>query len=160
MYIPAAPLHQGFMPSMGRCLSGRKSTIGNRVYVKSVPRVRIPPCPLKQAAILVDCSLFYSLHRKQSRKLRPVSLTLRSRRPTLEIKQHHQAAQQTHQPPAPEPPAPHHHHQASQPPANHKPHSSPPSSRDSAAPAPRTAHAPYSQPPAARDCFPESSRKK
>ena len=32
---------------MGRCQSGRMSTIGNRVYVKSVPRVRIPPCPLQ-----------------------------------------------------------------------------------------------------------------
>lgn len=34
---------------MGRCQSGRMSTIGNRVYVKSVPRVRIPPCPLREA---------------------------------------------------------------------------------------------------------------
>lgn len=32
---------------LGRCQSGRMSTIGNRVYVKSVPRVRIPPCPLR-----------------------------------------------------------------------------------------------------------------
>lgn len=33
---------------LGRCQSGRMSTIGNRVYVKSVPRVRIPPCPLRE----------------------------------------------------------------------------------------------------------------
>ena len=32
---------------LGRCQSGRMSTSGNRVYVKSVPRVRIPPCPLR-----------------------------------------------------------------------------------------------------------------
>ncbi len=32
---------------MGGCQSGRMSTIGNRVCAKSVPRVRIPPRPLK-----------------------------------------------------------------------------------------------------------------
>ena len=31
--------------TLERCLRGRKSTIGNRVYVKSVPRVRIPLSP-------------------------------------------------------------------------------------------------------------------
>ena len=53
--------------ALERCLRGRKSTIGNRVYVKSVPRVRIPLSPPKLKA--GQRKLSYFLRRERCSKL-------------------------------------------------------------------------------------------
>ena len=52
--------------ALERCLRGRKSTIGNRVYVKSVPRVRIPLSPPKEKR---QRKLSYFLRRERCSKL-------------------------------------------------------------------------------------------